>query len=57
MSSKVKFKWTKIEQDDFNEIKRIVSRDNLSSYPDFNEEFNIHTNASYFQLGVFIIHK
>ena len=28
-SSQMKFKWTKIEQDDLNEIKRVVVRDNL----------------------------
>ena len=38
-SSKVKFKWTKIEQDDFEEIKRTVARDSLLAYPDFNKEF------------------
>ena len=37
-SSKVKFKWTKIEQDDFGEIKRILARDNLLSYLNFNED-------------------
>ena len=35
--SKVEFKWAKIEQDDFNEIERIVARDTLLDYPDFNE--------------------
>ena len=34
-----------------------MSRDNLLDYPDFNEEFKIHTNASDFQLGEVIIHK
>ena len=50
----MKFKWTKIEQDDFEEIKRIVSRDTLLAYPYFNEEFKIHTDAIYFRLGEFI---
>ena len=36
MYIKVKFKWTKTEQDAFNGIKRIVARDNLLAYPDFN---------------------
>ena len=40
------FKWTKIEQYAFNVIKRIVTRDNLLTYPDFNENFKIHTDAS-----------
>ena len=54
MSSKVKFKWKKIEQDTFDEIKWIVACDTLLSYPYFNEEFNIHTNSSGFHLGAVI---
>ena len=45
MSSKVTFKWTDIEQDTFDEIKRIVAYDTLLHYQDFNEEFKIHTDA------------
>ena len=37
MSSKVKFKWKKIEQDVFEEIKRIVARNTLLDYLDFME--------------------
>ena len=48
--NKVKFKWTKIEQDVLEEIKRILSYNNLLPHPYFNEEFNIYTNASKFQL-------
>ena len=29
----------------FDKIKRITDRDSLLAYPDFNEEFKIHTNA------------
>ena len=57
MSSKVKFKWNEIKQDSFDEIKRIVDRDTLITYTDFNEEFKIHTNASDFQLGAVISQK
>ena len=49
-SRKVKFKWTKIEQDAFEEIERIVGCNNLLAYTYFNEEFRIHTDASNFQL-------
>ena len=38
-------------------MNRIVARDTLLTYPDFNEKFKIHTNASLFQLGAFISHK
>ena len=55
--SKVKFKWTKIKQDAFNETDRIVARDTLLTCPGFNEEFNIHTNARNFQLWAVISQK
>ena len=37
VSSEVKFKWTKIEQDYFEEIKRILDHNNLLTYPYINE--------------------
>ena len=49
-SSKVKFKWIKINQDAFREINWVVARYNLLAYPDFNEEFRIRTNARKSQL-------
>ena len=36
-STKVKFKWNKIEQNSFDEIKWILARNNLLTYPDSNE--------------------
>ena len=57
LSNKRKFKWTKIKQDAFDEIKQIVAHDTLLTYPDFNETFKIHTNARAFQLGEFISQK
>ena len=56
-SIKDKFKWTQVEKYAFNKIKRIVARNNLLTYLDFNETSNIHTNASVFQLGAVIIQK
>ena len=43
-----KSKWAKFEQDAFNEIKRIVARDTLSTYTDFNEILKIQTDARAF---------
>ena len=51
------FKWTQVKQDDFDIIKRIVAHDTLIIYPDFNEAFEIHTDASAFQLGAVISQK
>ena len=55
--SQVKCKCNKMEQDAFDETKRIVARDNLLAYPVFNKELKIHTNARDSQLGAFIIQK
>ena len=56
-SIKRNFKWTQVEQDDFDEIKRIVACNTLLTYPDFNETFKIHTDAIAFQLGAVISQK
>ena len=34
-----------------------MDRENLLTYPDFNEKFKIHTDASKFQLGVVVSQK
>ena len=41
----------------YRQIKRVVARDTLLTYPDFNETFNIYTDASVFQLGAVISQK
>ena len=56
-SIQIKFKWTQVKQNYFDEIKRIMAHDNLLTYPDFNETFKIRTNASAFQSGAVISHK
>ena len=54
MSRKVKFKWTKVEHNMFNKINRIVARNILLAYLDFNKRFEIYNYYSDFQLGAFI---
>ena len=56
-SIKINSKWTEVEQDAFDKIKMIVSRDTLLTYPDFNGTFKVHINAREFQIGVIIIQK
>ena len=56
-SKNVKFKWTDVEQKAFDDIKRHVAREVLLSYPNFNEEFVIHADASQTQLGGIISQK
>ena len=45
-SKEVTFWWTAMEKNSFDEIKRVMSRDILLLYPDFNKWFDIHMDAS-----------
>jgi len=38
----------------FQTIKKVLSKEVLLAYPNFNKEFHIHTDASHNQLGVVI---
>ena len=57
LSNKREFKWKKVKQYAFDKIKWTAARNTLLTYPDFNETFKIHINASAFQLGSVIIQK
>ena len=50
----VKWRWTEVEQKAFDDIKRVMSKETLLHYPDFNKPFEIHTDASHYQLGAVI---
>ena len=41
----------------FNKIKQIVGHEMLLSYPDLNQPFEIHTDATHTQLGAVISQK
>ena len=56
-SIEINFKWTLVKKYSFNKIKRIVARDNLLTYLDFNKTFKIHADASVFRLGAVISQK
>jgi hypothetical protein len=49
-----KWKWGEEEQNAFDTMKRVMSKETLLVYPDFNKEFVIHTDASHTQLGAVI---
>ena len=53
-SSKISWKWTSEEQKAFDGMKKVLSKETLLSYPDFNKPFDIHTDASKRQLGAVI---
>jgi hypothetical protein len=50
-SKEAKWQWTDLERQAFNDMKNILSRHVLLSYPDFKQPFVIHTDASHTQLG------
>ena len=53
-SKDVKFAWTEVEQKAFEGIKRVLARETLMAYPQFDLPFVIHTDASDTQLGAVI---
>eukprot|EP00957_Ditylum_brightwellii_P203576 15335277-Ditylum_brightwellii.AAC.1 len=50
-SKKTKWKWTEVGQQAFEAVKTAVAKCTLLAYPDFNEKFEIHTDANNHQLG------
>lgn len=46
--------WTKVEATAFAQIKQIIAKHVLLSHPNFNKPFEIHTDASKYQLGAVI---
>jgi transposase InsO family protein len=49
-----KFQWTPRHQQAFDEIKKVLSKEVMLTYPNFSEPFDIHTDASDIQLGAVI---
>jgi hypothetical protein len=53
-SKKTKWTWTEEHSKAFHLMKKIVSRETLLAYPDFNSPFDVYTDASHTQLGAVI---
>jgi hypothetical protein len=53
-SAKVKWKWTPECQEAFDQMKAIMAKETLVTFPNFKKEFEIHTDASKLQLGACI---
>ncbi len=51
---KIPFKWTEEHQQAFDDMKRIIAKETLLTYPNFSKPFQIHTDASDLQLGACI---
>ena len=50
-----KFKWESAQQEAFDEIKKVISRETLLWFPDFNKPFHVYTDASNYQLGAAVL--
>jgi len=55
VSKNVKFVLGAEQQQVFDRIKKVISRETLLAFPDFNKEFHIYTDASDHQLGAVIM--
>jgi RNase H-like domain found in reverse transcriptase len=53
-SAKVKWKWTPEHQEAFEQMRALMAKETLVTFPDFTMEFEIHTDASNLQLGACI---
>jgi hypothetical protein len=51
---KSKFDWGPSQQEAFDAMKKTISRDTMLRFPDFTKPFEIHTDASHYQLGAVI---
>jgi RNase H-like domain found in reverse transcriptase len=50
----VQWAWIDEKQKAFDMTKKILSSEALLSYPDYSQSFDIHTDASHYQLGAVI---
>ena len=53
-SVKTKWKWTEEYQVALDQMKALIAKETLLTFPDFLQEFEIHTDASKLQLGACI---
>ena len=53
-SKTAKWQWGTDEQEAFETMKRIIAKETMLAYPDFEKEFVIHTDASHEQPGAVI---
>jgi len=53
-SKTTKWKWEPQHQKAFAMAKKVIAKETLLAYPDFNKPFQIHTDASHCQLGAVV---
>jgi len=53
-SKTIKWKWEPQHQKTFATAKRVIAKETLLAYPNFNKPFQIYTDASHYQLGAVV---
>ena len=53
-AKRAKIKWTEELERAFQDLKKLVAKDTMLNYPDWSKPFEVHTDASDFQLGAVI---
>lgn len=57
ISKDVPFKWTQEHTEAFEEMKAVIGKETMLTFPDFNKKFHIYTDASNTQLGAVIMQE
>ena len=55
--NKAQWKWGSEQQKSFDELKKVISKETLLTFPNFNKTFHIYTDASDYQLGAVIMQE
>jgi hypothetical protein len=55
VGKETKYVWGLEQQNAFEEIKRVIAKETLLSFPDFSKDFHVYTDASDKQLGAVIM--
>ena len=54
-SLKVPFKWKPQHEEAFENMKKVIARETILAFPDFDKPFHIYTDASDYQMGAVIV--
>jgi hypothetical protein len=57
LKKRAPIKWTSEMKQAFDKMCMLMAANALAAYPDHNKQFNVHTDASDFQLGACIIQE
>jgi len=57
VSKATPWRWGKVEQEAFEAIKQVVSKETMLAFPDFNKTFHVYADSSDYQLGAVIVQE